>query len=234
MEEWRDISGYEGYYQVSNLGNVRSVDRIIKSDKLLGRKRVISGRAMTKMLTKEGYFRVRLSRDHKPETRFIHHLVALAFIGDRPLGYDLHHIDSNRLNNKPENLQYLSRAEHIGGELNPYTTLGKSDVVEIRRLYVESDLTYQQIADRYSMKRGAIQSILNGNSWKHVPVTSRDKRYLRGSNNNKTTLTEEQVRQIRTDFEAGNVTFSELGRRYGTTYQTIQNVVRRVTWKHVY
>ena len=73
MEEWRDIPGYESFYQVSNLGNVRSLDRFIIN-------RIVKGKILSKGLSKFGYYCVVLSKNNVQISRSVHRLVAEAFI----------------------------------------------------------------------------------------------------------------------------------------------------------
>lgn len=106
MENWKPVAGFEDIYEVSDLGNVRSLDRVVNSDKrgtLRVRGRVLrGGRAST------GYLSVALCRDGGCRSYTIHELVARAFIGPRPEGADIDHIDGNRTNNLPANLRYVS------------------------------------------------------------------------------------------------------------------------------
>lgn len=110
MEEWRDIKGFEGYYQVSNLGNVRSVDRtIVYKD---GHKVFYAGKMMAKRINKKhGYVNVGLMKDNKSYAKNIHAIVAEAFIGERH-GMDVNHKDGDKTNNRVENLEYVSHKEN--------------------------------------------------------------------------------------------------------------------------
>lgn len=113
MEEiWKDIKNYETYYQVSNLGNVRSLDRHIlrKGDK---KKRLIRGCLMTPVLTTDGYLSVKLTRDNHAVSYRIHRLVAEAFI---PNTYDLpevNHIDMCKSNNRVDNLEWCTHIDNV-------------------------------------------------------------------------------------------------------------------------
>ena len=95
-EEFRPVPGYEGYYEVSNFGNVKSLtnDKILKP-----------------CLGSRGYYKVTLSKDGKTKTIRIHILVATAFLDHVPDGYKIvvDHIDNNRLNNNLTNLQLISQ-----------------------------------------------------------------------------------------------------------------------------
>ena len=99
QEEFRPVPGYEGYYEVSNFGNVKS----LTNDKIL--KPCLDGR---------GYYKVTLSKDGKTKTIRIHILVDTAFLGHKPDGYKIviDHIDNNKLNNNLTNLQLISQRDN--------------------------------------------------------------------------------------------------------------------------
>ena len=101
-EEWKWIKEYEGLYQISNLGRLKSFHRN-KSE----------GRIMSLANINGWYFTVIL-RDGNGEysTKRIHQLVAEHFIGEIPKGYHVHHKDGNKQNNKVSNLEVISRKEH--------------------------------------------------------------------------------------------------------------------------
>lgn len=104
-EIWKDIKDYEGSYQVSNFGRVRSLDRsYIKSDGVLEHRH---GQLMTLKLDKDGYYMVGLRLHNKPKKCFrVNILVAKTFI-ENPHNYDqINHKDENKLNNNVENLEW--------------------------------------------------------------------------------------------------------------------------------
>lgn len=111
MEIWKDIKDYEGYYQVSNLGNVRSVDRrVLQSD---GSVANYKGKILKGETDKRGYKRVRLSKNNKATKFQIHRLVAIHFI-DNPLNKKfVNHIDENTSNNKVDNLEWVTGSENM-------------------------------------------------------------------------------------------------------------------------
>lgn len=106
-EEWRTIPGYEGLYEVSNLGNVRSLDRYVNSS-VPGIKYFINGKQLTPIKNNHGYLRVNLCNEFGRKAKFIHKLVCLAFL---PNPYNLNcinHKDENPLNNRVENLEWCT------------------------------------------------------------------------------------------------------------------------------
>ena len=109
-EEWRDIPGYEGRYQVSNMGNVRSLDRRVNV--CHGATRLMKGRVLKPADSKHNpHLYVQLG--HKQAGSPVHQLVALAFLGPRPEGLDVRHLDGDPRNNRADNLAYGTRTENI-------------------------------------------------------------------------------------------------------------------------
>lgn len=106
-EEWRPVVGYEGYYEVSNIGRVRSTTR------LDNRGRQKTGRVLRAGIAANGYLLVSLWRDGVASSRTVHSLVAEAFIGPRPQGMDVCHADGDRLNPVVTNLRYDTRAANL-------------------------------------------------------------------------------------------------------------------------
>ena len=110
MECWAWIPGFEGLYQVSTRGRVRSVDRWVTDKK--GRKRFIKGRILKPMRDKFGYLQVVLSRDNKPRHFKVHRLVAETFIPNPEGKPQVSHLDDDRTNNVVENLSWASAKEN--------------------------------------------------------------------------------------------------------------------------
>ncbi len=104
IEVWKEVPGYEGFYSVSNLGRVRrdAVGQGARAGYIL--KATVSRPV--------GYLRVGLVRDGKQKTRFIHNLVANAFLGPYPDGQCVNHKDGNKLNNLPGNLEYMTLGDN--------------------------------------------------------------------------------------------------------------------------
>jgi hypothetical protein len=106
-EEWRDIPGWEGYYQASSHGRIQSLDRVVDTGRGPRRIRgvVLKPRRQNKEHLKD-HLKVDLCRDSETTTRYVHHLVAAVFVGPRPEGKLALHADGNETNNAPSNLYY--------------------------------------------------------------------------------------------------------------------------------
>lgn len=110
-EVWKDIKDYEGLYQVSNLGRVKSLDRIVYQKNSFGniQKNIYKGKILSLFEDKDGYLRVNLKKDKKMKQYGVHVLVANTFLNINKFKYmeyeDLSKIDINRLqiNHKNEN-----------------------------------------------------------------------------------------------------------------------------------
>lgn len=105
-EEWRDIPGWEGLYQVSNLGRVCSVDRVIVAKGATGGPRRYPSKIREPFPGKWGHLHVSLFEGRTEKRYSVHSLVAQAFIGPRPDGLVVCHNDGDPSNNCPENLRY--------------------------------------------------------------------------------------------------------------------------------
>ena len=108
-EIWKDIPDYEGYYQVSNLGGIKSLDRVVpKKNGVIYR---VKERILKPSKNGRGYLRVDLNE----KTKTVHVLVAIAFLGHKPDGtmkIVVDHIDNDRLNNIVDNLQLITAREN--------------------------------------------------------------------------------------------------------------------------
>jgi hypothetical protein len=111
-EVWKDVVGFEGYYQVSNRGRVKSLSRYISNGR--GSQVFMEGRIRKIHVTTTGYYIVNLKKFGVQVSKKVHQLVAIAFLGHIPCGHRVvvDHIDGNPLNNYVENLQLISNREN--------------------------------------------------------------------------------------------------------------------------
>jgi len=108
MENWKDIEGFEGRYQVSDLGRIKSLARKSINGKQLQEKILKPG------ISSGGYLTLKLYKDDISKSRDVHQLVAIAFLGHNPNGPNIvvDHIDNNPSNNIVENLQLITNREN--------------------------------------------------------------------------------------------------------------------------
>lgn len=130
-EVWRPVVGYEDYYEVSNLGRLRTVGHIIEySD---GRRRHVRGGRMISYgkPRPNGYYIKCLQRGNTKKYVTIHRLVATAFIPN-PMGLEqINHINGNKIDNRVENLEWITREDNM---LHAVYTLGKVTGVPAKKI----------------------------------------------------------------------------------------------------
>lgn len=106
-ETWMPVVGYEGIYEVSSQGKVRSIPRRDR----MGRK--VAGRLLSITNHPSGHHQVKLSRDGKYSQGKLHRIVLIAFVGAPPDGCEVLHRDGNPANNRIENLHWGTRSENL-------------------------------------------------------------------------------------------------------------------------
>jgi len=111
MEKWKDIKGFEGLYQVSNKGRVRSLDRIITFKD--GKKRCYKGQLLKPHIETRGYLSVCLLKNSKRTYVRIHRLVAETFMYNKCKKPEINHIDGNKSNNAVTNLEFATHSENM-------------------------------------------------------------------------------------------------------------------------
>ncbi len=161
MEIWKAIKGYEGFYEVSNYGNVRS----LKYNKVKVMAKVFIGRK------RMHYHGVHLRFGGKCETLKIHRLVAIAFIPNPENKPNINHVDSNRLNNNIDNLEWCTQKENIRhciskGRFNRNThEYGRKLPLQYRKvikdIYLSGMHTQKEIAAKYGIARTYVTKIVN-------------------------------------------------------------------------
>ena len=167
-ERWLPVPGYEGFYEVSDLGRVRSLSRPRHPG------RVLKGRP----LPGSGYMQVILSVGGVKHLHYIHRLVAAAFIGPCPEGQEVRHLpDRDRKNNTLANLAYGTHLENMADQIEHGTriegsrhyiaALGDEDVATIRTAWAYGERPCD-LADRYGVSRATISRIVHGQAYRDV------------------------------------------------------------------
>lgn len=175
MEEWKDIEGYEGFYQVSSLGFIRSLDRYIECSD--GRIYLCKGRVLSFFKgTTCNYKSVQLSRDNAPRKFMVHRLVAKAFLGltdEEKL--EVNHKDGNTSNNQLSNLELVSRQQNIDhaiatglkhdyGENHVHAKLTNAQATEARKLWHDG-MRQKDIAIKFGVSKQTINNIVHYKSY---------------------------------------------------------------------
>ena len=172
-ETWENIQNYDGMYQVSNLGRIKSLDRITFNNNML------IGRLMKNRKDKDGYLLITLSKNGKVKTFKIHRLVAEAFMSNLDNLPQINHKNGIKSDNYVENLEWCDNsynqrhALETGlrimprGESHYISYLKEIDIINIRQLKKEG-ISDNELALKYNVSSGHIWSIANRKCWKHI------------------------------------------------------------------
>lgn len=151
MEKWKDITGYEGLYQVSDQGQVRSLDRRVKSKGSGSYLR--KGQLIKPKIRRDGYPSVGLRRDGGREFLLVHRLVLEAFVGVRPEGMEARHLNDVKGDPRLENLVWGTRSENnydrVRNKVDYYT---KRECCKRGHELVEKNLVPNQLKTRGGVK----------------------------------------------------------------------------------
>lgn len=222
MDMWKPIPGFS-MYEASSSGHVRNV----KTNRLVASNLGSHGYLMGNMKSDDGKWGARL----------LHAVIATAFYGPRPIGYDCCHNDGDRANNRAENLRWDTRLANVGDQKKHGTfswhgskKLRDEDVpLVIAR--AETGERFDSIARDFGVTRNVVSTVLRGQN--RANLTGRagikvGRRYHRG-HKMKGVLKESDVLEIVTKIDSG-VPQKELALRYAVTPQTISNINVGMTW----
>lgn len=176
LEEWRDIPDYEGMYQVSDLGRVKSLQR--KTERIHSKSRIKLIKEIIRKQSKEkdGYLQVCLKKDLKAKTFKTHRLVATLFIDNPKNKPQVNHKNSIKTVNHVFNLEWNTSKENINhaldfglmprGEKSYNTTLTEKQVLEIRK--IGKSFLQREIGKMYGVSEETIGLILRRKTWRHI------------------------------------------------------------------
>ncbi len=160
-EVWKDIKGFEGFYQVSNKGRIRGVERVIEYR--YGKKRIWKGKIKKPTVTKKGYLKVGLFKGKQKVTREIQRIVAETFIENPLKKEQVNHIDGNKKNNSVENLEWVTPRENTLHSI--YTlgnTLKKVSQYDINGNYLMTFQSVKEAGEKTGIPRCSISNVIHG------------------------------------------------------------------------
>lgn len=163
MEEvWKDIAGYEGLYQASNLGDIKSLFRY---------------KITLTPSVRKGYYIVGLYKNKKHKTFNVHRLIASAFIDNEYNKSQINHKDGNKLNNNASNLEWCTPKENTihsiktglkkTGHLSSRAKLTKNQIIQIRSEYKPFVLSLKKLSYKYNVSKKAILLIIKNKTYKN-------------------------------------------------------------------
>lgn len=156
MEVWKPIKNYEGYYEVSNLGNVRSVERIVILKDKCGNDRPCTFKSKELRQSVESKERhnwkprkyVRLSKEGKVKRFYVHRLVAETFIPNEEGKEDVNHKDGDPFNNNSDNLEWNTKKENINHAF-------KNNLIKTQKKVAKIDKYSNEIIEVYASESEA-------------------------------------------------------------------------------
>jgi hypothetical protein len=179
QEIWKDVVGYEGSYQVSNLGRIKSLDRHIRQ--IRNNKVTVQfkkGRILSPSMCKGG-LKVNVSIDGIDKTVKVHNLVLEAFSGERPIGYHACHFpDRSYLNNSIGNLRWDTPSNNEKdkkyhgtdnrGQRHNMVEITTDTALKIKKMLLNHGPKY--VSDNLNVKRSIVANIKYGYSWAWLKI----------------------------------------------------------------
>jgi hypothetical protein len=174
VEEWRAVPDCGGRYAVSSLGRVK---------RLVAMRGKRAGHVFKCGPAKNGYVQAHLFVRGRARTLLVHHIVAAAFIGDRPPGYEINHKDRDKTNNRAGNLEYLTKAANVqhavengaftGRRVPIGVECGQSKatpeiVRAIRLRYAHGGISMAALGRAHALNPTTVWQIIHRKSWAHV------------------------------------------------------------------
>ena len=169
IKVWKDITGFEGLYQVNDLG-------LVKSLAYQGTQRDL---ILKLTMRKDGYQHVILSKNTNKKSFLVHRLTAIAFIPNPQNKPEINHKDFNKSNNCLNNLEWVSAKENMShavtgghsprGERHRSAKLTEAQVKRIRLMKeIDPKITHHEVADMFNISARQIGNILSRSRWRHI------------------------------------------------------------------
>lgn len=188
QENWKDVAGYEGLYRVSDMGRVKSLERIVFKKMYGGGVHPYTRKARFRKfdISEDGYCTVELSKNTDKNKFKVHRIVAFTFLPVAQGKDFVNHIDNDPLNNRVSNLEWCTSAENVNhsvkqgrhagienipesmrrmvGSKNFSSKLTEDQVIQIRSM----KMPQRQIAKMFGVSKTAIKFVQQRKSWTHV------------------------------------------------------------------
>lgn len=178
LEMWRPVAGFEGFYEVSTDGNVRSLDRSAFSARRGG---VRFGRTLSPFMDPvNGYLYVNLSMNGKAKKRSVHSMVLEAFVGPCPLGMEACHGDGRRTNALLSNLRWDTKKKNWDDKRRHGTaTIGEKNVrsrltEDMCRQILKRPESSKVLAREFGVASSTVRAVRIGQNWKHLAGVSQE------------------------------------------------------------
>lgn len=177
-EVWKAVNGYEGFYEVSNQGNIRSLDRFVDNG---NGGHIRKGQSMKPSVNAVGYRTVTLRINGGGLKKQLSRLVAAAFIENPENKKEVNHISGIKTQDNVENLEWVTPSEnlehakrtglnHNYGDAHHWSILTEEQVKEIRSRYIPHKVKGNQLAKEYGVSRQAIYDIVHNRNWKRTSI----------------------------------------------------------------
>jgi hypothetical protein len=178
-EFWKDVIGYEGYYQVSNKGNVKSIERNVTIVRLGNIQTYLKKEKILKQGNCGKYLNVDLCKNSVRKTFMVHRLVASSFIFEIKPNMVVNHKDLNGKNNNLKNLEICTQKDNIQhamrnnsftiGAKNGMSKLSNKDVIYIKKSLLNPYFGINNdLAKKFNVSPSSISEIRNGKTWKSI------------------------------------------------------------------
>jgi hypothetical protein len=177
MEIFKDVKGYEGIYQVSNFGRVKSLERKVRHSQ--GGYKIVKEKIMKSASVSRGYLSVDLSKNGESKNFLIHRLILIAFLFNPENKRTVNHINGIKTDNRLSNLEWMTDSENtchaykIGlktniGENHILSKLKNIEVTQIKDLLRCGRFKQYEIAKFYGISKYTVSLISCGKIWKHI------------------------------------------------------------------
>jgi len=179
MTIWKSVKGYEGIYEVSTRGQIRSLDRI---DTYVRNHTTVTfhrkGTLLVPRITPDKYLGVVLQKKGAQKHVRVHRIVGEAFINNPDNKPQINHKDGNKINDDVKNLEWVTVLENTRHAINTnliiqpkgeqLSVLTEKDVLTIRKLWATKKLNQRQIARKYKVGHNCIWYIIHRHTWRHI------------------------------------------------------------------